>query len=97
MIYVKLFGVGCVKYRKLKVMVSEAVEVLGTDVVIKEYVDLDSFFAHDIKEVPALVINDKVIEHSQLLTIEECVNLFKQTKNMNESNGDRNIVNSPIL
>jgi hypothetical protein len=85
MIYVKLFGVGCLRHCKLQLMVNEAINASTVNIDVQEYFDLDSFFAHDIKEIPALVVNDQVIDCSQYETFEAYVNLFEQTKIIVES------------
>lgn len=68
---IKVFGAGCSSCNTLYNNVYEAVDEMGLDVEVNFVHDITKALEYDILQMPALVINEKVISYGKNLTVDE--------------------------
>ena len=76
----KVLGMGCAKCEKLAANAKEALSKLEvTDIQIEHVKDLKEIARHGVMSTPTIVINGKAKSPGKLLSVEEIVNLIKES------------------
>lgn len=75
---IKVLGSGCPSCKRLYENAKEAVTMVGGNIEVKHITDLQEIMASGVINMPALVINDKVVSMGKILTVYEIVEMIKQ-------------------
>lgn len=76
---IKVLGAGCSCCSQLYANVEEAVDELGLDQEIEFIHDISKALAYEVLQMPALVINEKVISSGTDLSVPEIKQILKST------------------
>lgn len=74
---IKILGQGCADCRKLCENVKEAVGNIGADAEIQYITDLTKIVLYGVMQLPALVVDEKVLSAGKVLKPKEIEKLLK--------------------
>jgi hypothetical protein len=75
---IQIFGVGCVKYRRLLDNLHQALAKANIDVKVEEFDDIQLFFDKKIAVVPSLLIDQQVVSQGVVLDVEQLIELLRR-------------------
>lgn len=68
---IKILGIGSSKYKKLTHNLFIVIKELNIDAEIEQYEEIDDFLRFNIVEIPALMIDGKIVAKGRVPNIEE--------------------------
>lgn len=78
---IKVLGAGCSCCSQLYANVEEAVELLGWDEDIEFIHDISKALEYEVLQMPALIVNEKVVSFGSDLSVSEVKRLLEANKN----------------
>ena len=73
-----VLGSGCSSCEKLNENTKKAVSKLGLNVSVQYVTDLQKIMEFDVMQMPALVINDKVVSQGKVLNENEVLEILQK-------------------
>ena len=74
---IKVLGTGCAGCKALYANVQEAVAQLGIDAVVVKEEDIMKIMGYNVRSLPALVVDEKVVSTGKKLSVEQVKDLLK--------------------
>lgn len=75
-----ILGSGCRRCNDLEINVQKALDILGIAEEIEHIKDFTKIASYGIMSTPALVIDNNVVSHGRVLSIEECLEIIKKVR-----------------
>lgn len=76
---IEILGAGCAKCLQLEAVVKEAVAKSGEFVQIEKVEDIGKIMEYQVLSTPGLVIDGKVHSVGKVLSLDQVINLIKDT------------------
>lgn len=77
---IKVLGAGCSCCSQLYANVEEAVDQLGWDLDVTFIHDITQALKYEVLQMPALIIDEKVVSSGSDLSVQQVKNLLESTK-----------------
>jgi hypothetical protein len=75
---IKVLGIGSLKYRLLLENLDKAIKELKIDIVVERFEEVEDFLRFNIVEIPALMIDDKIVMRGYAAGIEELKSILQR-------------------
>ena len=77
---IKVLGSGCAKCNQLEKATVEALQQLNMDTTIDHVKDYARIAMYGVMSTPALVVDEKVVSYSKVLTKDEVVKILQELR-----------------
>lgn len=75
---IKILGTGCPKCKKLEKNAREALELAGKEAEVEKVTDMNDIMDYGVMMTPALIIDDKVVSASKVLSAKKIADLLNK-------------------
>jgi small redox-active disulfide protein 2 len=74
---IKILGIGSSKYRELVRNLTKAIKELNLEVEVEQFEEVEDFLRFNIVEIPALIIDNKIIMKGYIPNVKELKSILK--------------------
>lgn len=74
---IKILGIGSSKYRQLLENLNKAIKELKIEVTVERFEEVEDFLRFNIVEIPALMIDDKIVLRGYAADVEELKSILQ--------------------
>lgn len=78
---IKVLGIGCSKCKVMESQVRKAIEQMHLDVPLIKVQDYNQIMAYGVMNMPALVLNEKVVISGRIPSVEEIIKIITEMNN----------------
>lgn len=75
---IKVLGIGCSKCKVMESQVKKAIDAMHLDVPLIKVQDYNQIMAYGVMNMPALVLNEKVVISGRIPSVEELVKVISE-------------------